>query len=303
MASVPPGGEALELVFDDQRAVVVEVGGGLRRYGAGGRQVLDGYAADEVCPGGAGAVLLPWPNRVRDGRWEYRGAPQQLALTEPSQGNAIHGLARWAQWTLRRIDAAAATAAVRLHPQPGWPATLDVGVVYGLDAGGLTVSLTAVNPGGPPAPLGCGFHPYVVIDGGVDTGSLTIPAERRLPIGERSLPSGAPEPWSHAGVDLGLGGRALDDCFTGLRRDHGGLAHVLVRQAGGAITDVWMDRSLDWLMVFTGDTLAAPRRRRAVAIEPMSCPPDALRCGIGLRWLEAGDSATYRWGIRPPVTG
>ena len=68
-----PSGEQIELVHADQRAVVVEVGGGLRTYSAGGRDLLDGYALDAPSTSGRGQVLAPWPNRLEDGSYEFDG--------------------------------------------------------------------------------------------------------------------------------------------------------------------------------------------------------------------------------------
>ena len=294
----PPSGEQLELRLEDQRAVIVEVGGGLRGYEAGGRAVVDGYALEERCPAAAGAVLVPWPNRVRGGRWTYEGAEQQLDLTEPAAGNAIHGLARWSPWRLHRVDAAAATAAIRIGPQPGWPVAVDVSIDWRLDPGGLGAVLTAANPGDRRVPLGCGFHPYIAVAGGVDAAVLTLPARRRLVL-EAQLPTGASQPLGSPEAPFALGARALDDCFADLLHDGDGIVRATAIGADGRGASVWGDAGITHLMVFTGDTLGLPRRRRAVAIEPMSCPPDALRSGEGLLWLDPGASATFRWGISP----
>ena len=59
---------------------------------------FDGFAADEMSSGGRGQLLMPWPNRVRDGAYSFDGRDLQLALTEPRRSNASHGLARWAAW-------------------------------------------------------------------------------------------------------------------------------------------------------------------------------------------------------------
>ena len=100
-----PSGEQLDIGFGDQRAVVVEVGGGLRSYTAAGADVLDGYGADEMCTSGRGQVLMPWPNRIADGSYELDGRRHQLALSEPENGNAIHGLVRWTAWSVAERDA------------------------------------------------------------------------------------------------------------------------------------------------------------------------------------------------------
>ena len=67
MASVPSG-EQFEIVHGEHRATIVEVGGGVREYAVGDRQVLDPYARDAMCDGAHGAPLIPWPNRLADGR-------------------------------------------------------------------------------------------------------------------------------------------------------------------------------------------------------------------------------------------
>jgi aldose 1-epimerase len=292
----PLSGEQMELRLDDQRAVVVEVGGGLREYDVAGRQILDGYGDDEVCPAAAGAILVPWPNRVRGGRWEYDGTGQQLDLTEPGAGNAIHGLTRWTPWRLRRIDAAAATASVRIHPRPGWPLLVDVSVDWRLGPDGLTATLIAVNAGTRHAPFGCGFHPYFAVDGGASAATLMLPARRRLVL-DGGVPTGETVAFAPGGGAFAVGEQVLDDCLDDLGRDERGVARASVIGADGRGAELWCDAALTHLMVFTADTLPPERRRRSVAVEPMSCPPDALRSGDGLVWLEPGGAATFRWGI------
>src|SRR6201984_3015264 len=96
---ISPSGRQITIAAGDQHAVVVEVGGGLRSNSAGGRELVDGYKADEMSSSGRGQVLIPWPNRLQDGSYEFGGRRYQLPLTEPERSNAIHGLVRWATWT------------------------------------------------------------------------------------------------------------------------------------------------------------------------------------------------------------
>ena len=145
--STPPTGAQLELRHGDQVAQVVQVGGGLRSYDVGGRPVLDGYPADARPDGGRGQVLAPWPNRVRDGRYTFDGAEQQLALTEVAKRNAIHGLVRWSEWSVVDRSAASVGLAVRVWPQPGYPFHLDLRATYALRDDGLTTVLLATNAG------------------------------------------------------------------------------------------------------------------------------------------------------------
>jgi aldose 1-epimerase len=142
-----PSGFQIEIRAGDHVATVVEVGGGIRRYAVGAVDVLDGYDADAICRSGRGQLLLPWPNRIREGAYAFAGEQRQLALTEPSTRSAIHGLVRWANWTLAEREEHRAVLRHTLHPQPGYPHTLELAVEYALDGAGLAVETTAVNAG------------------------------------------------------------------------------------------------------------------------------------------------------------
>ena len=157
--SVAPSGEQLDIEFGDQRAVIVEFGGGLRSYAVGDVDVLDGYGADEMCTSGRGQVLMPWPNRIEGGSYELDGRRQQLALSEPENGNAIHGLVRWARWSVAERDAHRVAVEHVLHPQPGYPFTLALRIEYALSEDGLAVRTTATNVGTGACPFGSGAHP------------------------------------------------------------------------------------------------------------------------------------------------
>src|ERR1700730_6039521 len=71
--SLHPSGEQYEIFFGDQRAVITEVGATLREYWSGSRSVLEGFAVSEMCSGGRGQLLMPWPNRIREGSYEFIG--------------------------------------------------------------------------------------------------------------------------------------------------------------------------------------------------------------------------------------
>src|SRR4051794_19805411 len=154
-----PSGEQFELRFGEQHAVVTEVGAGLRAYSAGGRELLDGYPADELASWGRGQQLLPWPNRIRDGTYRLGGRGLALPLNEPEHGNAIHGLVRWAGWTAAERASGRVVLEHVLHAQPGYPFTLELRVEYSLATDGLAVRTTATNAGAEPCPYGAGSHP------------------------------------------------------------------------------------------------------------------------------------------------
>ncbi|HXE45780.1 MAG TPA: aldose 1-epimerase family protein [Conexibacter sp.] len=305
MADIPhPSGEQVELTHGAQRAVVVEVGGGLRRYAVGEWEVLDGYGADERIADGRGQVLIPWPNRLRDGRYEWGGETWQLALTEPDKRNAIHGLVRWLPWRATERAADRVTMACQLHPQPGWPFTLDVEIEYALTDDGLSVRTRTTNLGGDPCPFGAGAHPYLTVGTArLDDTIVQAPGRLRLLADERQIPTGEQQPVEGTPYDFlaprPLGEVQLDDAFAALARDADGLARVhLSAPDGSRRATLWMDDAYDHLMLFTGDSLPEPsRRRRSLGVEPMTCAPNALQSGAGLRTLAPGETFAGAWGI------
>lgn len=304
-AGLAPSGEQWEITHGQQRAVIVEVGGGIRSYSAGGRALLDGYAADEMCSAGRGQVLIPWPNRVKDGRYRFDGRHHQLALTEPEHSNAIHGLVRWAQWTRSHIETDRVVVEYALHPQPGYPYFLELHVEYQLSADGLRVRTAARNVGSRSCPFGTGAHPYVTAGTGVvDHATLRSPGATVLLSDQRGIPEGAQ---SVEGTEYDfrrprlIGSARLDHCFTDLVRDDAGLARVeLAAPEEGRRVTLWVNPAYTHLMLFTGDVLPEINRR-SLAVEPMTCPPDAFRSGTGLITLEPGGSWVGEWGITPQL--
>jgi aldose 1-epimerase len=298
-----PSGEQFELVHSDQRAVVVEVGGGLRTYSAGGRDLLDGYALDAPSTSGRGQVLAPWPNRLEDGSYEFDGRRHQLALSEPERHNAIHGLVRWAPWTAGDRAPARVVMEHAIHHQPGYPFSLALSIEYSLTDDGLRVQTTATNIGRAACPYGSGAHPYLTMGTAtVDPLLLHVPAHTVLLTDERDLPAGS-EPVDGTEYDFRLArpvaSTVLDNCFTDLERDENGMAGVVLSDPDGAgALTLWVDESYPYLMVFTGDPLPDVGRR-SLAVEPMTCPANALRSGTSLIRLEPGASFTGTWGITP----
>jgi aldose 1-epimerase len=306
-----PSGRQVRLAAHDQELVAVEVGGGLRVYRAGGVDVLDGYDEQEMAAGGRGQLLAPWPNRLAGGRYTWEGRALQVPINEVDRGNAIHGLARWANWTVPdatpqpwgpQTPPDSTQLSYRLHPQPGWPWILDLRVTYRLAVEhGLEVRTTITNTSDEPCPIGLGWHPYIRT--AVDTTRLTVPAATVYQTDDRGIPTGR-RPVEGTDVDFRagreIGAAQLDVAFTDLERDAHGRATVVVEPADGAPISLWVDRHYTHLMVFTGDTLAdTSRRRRGLAIEPMTAAPDMLNSGDGLVRLEPGCSFEANWGIDP----
>jgi aldose 1-epimerase len=300
----PPSGAQHAIRRGAHRAIVTEVGATLRRYSVDDLDVIDGFAVDEWAPGGRGQVLAPWPNRLDGGRYRFEDCDGQAALDEPELQNAIHGLVRWRPWKTVSKSADRVELACVLHPQPGYPWQLDLQIGYRLDGAGLAVSVRARNASGVSAPFGIGFHPYLTVGMAIDGAVLKIPGMRCLLTDARGLPIGD-EPVAGSDRDFTqprtIGSLRLDTGYTDLVRGSDDLAHAYLQRPGtGRRVSLWVDPLFRYLMVYTGDTLKSVSRRRcAVAIEPMTCPPNAFRSGTDLLKLAPGQVVEGRWGLVP----
>lgn len=299
--SIPPSGTQWQISSGTHQAVVVEIGGGVRAYRVGGRDVLDGYEERELCPGTAGQVLAPWPNRIRDGRYPFAGEVYQLPLSEPAPHNAAHGLVRWVPWRAVSVADSEVSLECLLAAQPGYPWTLRLTTTWSIGPQGLRASHTATNLSDQPCPFGLGAHPYLRLPGvPVESLRLSVPGRTRLLTDGRMLPIGAARV-AGSEYDFGsarqIGGVKLDTAFGDL--PPGGSTVTLSTVDGGCSVSIWADEAFGWWQVYTGDTLPAPRTRRSVAVEPMTCPPDAFSSGRAVVRLVPGETWHGAWGITP----
>lgn len=289
-------GDQFEIQGGGYRAVVTESGGALRLLEHEGRPLLDGFGEDEMASAGRGQLLVPWPNRIRDGAYSFGGRDLQLPLSEPQLNNASHGLVRWVAWSLEEHTGRSVSLTYRLMAQSGYPWTLDLRTVYDLSADGLTVTQSATNVSDEAAPYACGAHPYLSVGRGpVDGWELTLPASTRSLVDERLLPVGREDvggtPYDFR-IARPIKDLAFNDAYTDLERDAQGVATVAVTDpVSGNGVALWVDDLHPWLQVFTGE-------RQSLAVEPMTAQADAFRSGEDVVTIEPGDDFTATWGIR-----
>ncbi|MFC9694518.1 aldose 1-epimerase family protein [Kribbella sp. NPDC056951] len=285
--SVLPSGEQWTIEGGGYAGTVVSVGGGLRGLTFEGRELLLGFGEDEAAHAGIGQHLFPWPNRVTDGKYSFAGVDQQLYLTEPARRNAIHGLTRWANWI--RLDDGSDPSYLetghRLHGQPGYPHQLELRLQYRLDDG-LTVTATAVNVGTTAAPYGYGAHPYLSVGRPIDECVLEFNAEHWLKTSPEQLSPIGLAPVTGSPYDFSTGRRVLgqldiDNAFTGL-----GDAWSVTLSDPDSTARATLSADTPWMQLYTGNAIG----RTALAVEPMTCPPDAFVTGQDLVVLEPGQS-------------
>lgn len=304
-----PTGEQFHLRHDGAHgtveAVVTEVAAALRTLTVDGHALVHGFEREKTPPFAHGIILAPWPNRVRDGRWVHEGKPQQLDLTEVERNNAIHGLLRNTSYRVVEKWDDSVTLGAAVVPQHGWPFHLWTTVQYALTGNGIRVTQSATNIGTKSAPVAFGAHPFLTVGAHpVDELTLTARTVEHLIVDDRLNPEGL-EPVAGTKWDLSDGlairGAEFDDAWR-VEPDGDGVIRTVLSAADGSETELWQGREWEWLQVFiTRIYPGASGPETAIAVEPMTAPADALNSGVGLRWLEPGQSWSGSWGICRPA--
>ncbi|MGB3858242.1 MAG: aldose 1-epimerase family protein [Ornithinimicrobium sp.] len=290
----------MELTLGSNRAMLHTAGAALQSLVVEGRDLVVGYPPGPERAGFRGALLLPWPNRLRDGCYEFDGVEYQAALNEVSRRNALHGLLAWTEFAVleRTQDTARLHATVPV--QPAYPSRLEVEVLLELVDDGLRTTVRSVNVGDRPAPYGVSSHPYLSCGTGmVDDWTLRVDADSVVEVDERMLPTGRLLDAAQIGLDfrnpVSLRDVQLDHCFRRVGDGHSTWAELRAPDGGGVrITapGTWAR----WWQAFTSDTTPGALHRAAVALEPMTCPPDAFNTGEAMV-LEAGAQHEVSWMI------
>jgi aldose 1-epimerase len=301
-----PTGRPIVLEREGVRAEIGTVAAVLRSLTVQGADVTLPIPADRAPGMCNGVILSPWPNRVRAARWTLDGAEQQLDITEPERGGALHGLLQFADYEIAEQSADAVTLAAPIPPQHGWPFLLETRVRYELAPDGLTVTHSARNLSSARAPYATGSHPYLRVgDVPIAELELTVPASSYFEVDERLDPIGE-RPVEGTRYDLRtpcrVGDLALDTAFGGVEHAHaaerrGDVAWLTAPD--GSRTTLWQSTDWAYVQVFTTHEMpGADGPIDAIAIEPMTAPPDALNSGQGLIWLQPGASWKGSWGLR-----
>lgn len=290
-----------EIRAGDYAATVTARGAALRKLRYRGRDLVVPFPAGGPNPDFRGVLVAPWPNRIPDGRYSFDGVDHQVPVNEPERNCALHGFTPEMDWHLDSLGESALVLSCSIQPRPGYPFALVLTVSYALDADGLHCRVSAGNTGQAAAPYGVCPHPYLLAGPApLDQWSLEFDAGFFLemtPDGRRPL---AARPVSGHPYDFRLprpiGRTQIDTAFTGLAFE-GGEARLVVRDPGGTGVGMTWDRNSPWLQLFTGDKAPPLPNRLGLAVEPMSCPPDAFNTGTDLVRLESGAVHEAGWSI------
>lgn len=296
----PVMGEQFTIANGGATATVCALAAALRIYQRDGVDLVEPFSANELPPSGSGILMAPWGNRVRGGKWVLDGKDQQLDITEPSRGNASHGLLRNTGYALESRTDSSVTLSAQIYPQHGFPFRMRHAATYMLDADGhLSVTQQLTNLSSEKAPAALGAHPYLRM-GDMTTTQLTlnISARQAFLADEGLIP-----------VSLDLvrgdtdfrGGKSLKDvrvdvALTSLEAAEDGNFHHVLSAPDGRSVELWQEPVFQIAHVFVTENYRD--RELAVAVEPMTAPADAFNSGTNLHWLEPGETLAGTWGIR-----
>lgn len=299
MVTLGASGREITLSAGNYEARIVTVGAGLARLTYRGHELVVPHRVEECPPAYLGKVLMPWPNRVACGSYSWDGASYDLPVDEPAFGTSLHGFVAFQEWQVDRAEASSVVLHTLIAARYSYPWSILATARYSLDASnGLRVKLSAANVGEGVAPYGVGFHPYLAVDGvRADELELTIPAAIAWESDEHMIPVAARQVG-----DLGLDFRAprligetgLDHCFAQLPE---GTWSVTLRSPASGV-GVSLSSNARWLQVYSADTI----ERAGVAVEPMSCPPNAFNSLTDVVALGPGESHALTTTIREATT-
>lgn len=301
--SFPLSGQQIAITHGSYSATIATVGASLRALTFEDRDLITTFPANSVRPCFHGSTLVPWPNRLAGGCYTYAGVNQQIPVNEPERNNALHGLATWENWDIIKTSTSSVTLSTLIAPQPGYPHAVEVLATFSLGNFGLEWVVDARNIGHSTAPYGVGIHPYLQpqTDSLLDEWTTVVPAEqilqtstdRLLPIGRHSVSE-----FENGIYDFRtprkIGSAKLDHAFTKLIDGH----VTVTGPENRGVTLEWDVEQMPWVQLFTSDFGHPDFTRNGLAVEPVSCPPDAFNSGEDLVHLNPGSSHRTIWKVK-----
>lgn len=277
--------QIVELTSGDYRVALSRTGAALVQLKHQGLNYCPERPSAELVSRYHGSVIAPWANRIRDGRYEYRGTSYQVAVNEKALGNSLHGLSASVDWEVTGLSKSGCRFASIVGETSGYPWRIELMADYELSEEGLSLSFTARNLSEQTAPFSWAFHPYFQLpEAAPQQWMLTLGASNYVAVDERLLPA-ATEAVSRefdfrAGSNCCLIG--LDHCFGGFQPGET-ITATLSAEAGKSLEISW-DQSSPWVQLH--HPAATPA---TLVIEPQSAPPDAFNSQVDLVELQPGE--------------
>jgi aldose 1-epimerase len=290
----------VEINSGDYKARIRRAGAGLSALSYKGRDLVDPFQPSDT-RFFRGDVLAPWPNRIEDGTYEVSGKTYTAPINESNRKTALHGLIFGLNWEVTEQSDSTVTLEVDLPASDSYPTSLHFVTTYQLTSEGLEITITAQNLGNLPAPYGVSIHPYLIAsaDSSVNEWGLKLPSSKVLEVDEVRLLPIALRDCSELNFEFEkgsvIGTRFIDHAFK-VDENKPRAISVIAPKGGGVL--MTFDETSKWIQIHTADRDGGENSRKCLAVEPMTCPPDAFRSGQDLIWLSVGDRTASSWRIQ-----
>ncbi len=250
---------------------------------------------DDPGRGYPSALLFPFPNRIKDGRYTFEGNEYRLDINDQETFSAIHGLIAFKPFEIEKQEKASATLLFTYHGEmEGYPFPYEFRITYTLRKSKLDISVIAKNTGEKSMPFGFGWHPYFGISGKpIAEMEVHVPDRNKIELSDRFIPTGDSS-FEHEGI-IPLKNTILNNVFSvagKTKKSEVSLKHedkkLVVSQESGP-------GKLEYFILYT------PPTRDCIAIEPQSCNTNAFNNGDGLQMLKPGEEAKFKISVRVEI--
>lgn len=289
--------------------VLTGFGAGLNAWripGPGGkhRELLAGYHSEDDLHGrhadtSAGVRLSPFPNRLKGGQWKWNGLSGELPINFKWQPHAIHGLLHTVPWSFASFSSDEKNAELVLErswqgEHPGFPFAFTARTRFFWSVDSLTVQSETVNDGKIAMPYGEGWHPYFSLGAPVDELEMRTPALHSVLVDDLSIPTGERQTFGDFTQGATIGDRFIDNCWA-VAEDHEQVETVLRHKSQNLSLKIWQKNGPGQFRYIQAYT---PPDRQSIAIEPMTCEPDAFNHHRDLLVIAPGQKVELQWGAR-----
>jgi aldose 1-epimerase len=305
----PLSGDQYELKFSDSKArehyaVISSIAGALRVYQVDGKNVVVPFGESELPRHFAGTVLLPFPNRLGDGKYSFEGKDYQAAINEVDRNNQLHSFSQFYDFDLVESGDDFVTLGLRLPAQKAYPFETYTEITYRLNEDGLIIDSETQNLSDKNAPFALGWHPWFDTRGDQRKAQISLGANSYVTVDSRLLPTGEAKV---DGTDFDIRTLAsmetleFDDAWVDVELVDGYSKAELIGADGHKVT-VLADQNYKAWQICSAAGFTDPNENRfGLAIEPMTAYADAFKTGKNLTILKPfgteGDSLSTNWRI------
>ncbi|MBT1164135.1 aldose 1-epimerase family protein [Bifidobacterium felsineum] len=308
--TTPRTGQQYSISYGDYKAVITELGANMRKITYKGKNVIVPLGADDPITCCHGQLLIPFPNRIAAGTYEFEGKTYTLPIDEHDRNTAIHGYGYRSFWKLESLTESSVTQSWRSPFLLGYPFAIKVYATHELTEDGMKITVKAENYGDVDAPWALAIHPWLdngfngygdEIDGHNAQCRLTVPAATHVTVDDNLIPTGT-EPVEGTKYDLNdnplLVNQPFDDAWTDLKRDADGSVTAIFTRPDGLVIKVGGDETVTSFQVCTGTGFPAFQHPAGTAVEPQTAYANAFNTGKDLIVIKPGESSTTKLFIK-----